>query len=722
MSVPSDVVIDEIAPDLGELAAAYGVATQYVDQAGAQVRVRRETIEAVLGALGVDTSGPVEIAAALRERHLRDWRRVMPPVFVTRAGEARHLWVHVPDGTPASAWILTSTGERIDLAQVDRWVEPRFVDGALIGEATFEVPRGLAIGWHTLHVRGADREESCPLAVAPDRLHPETIIGDRQWGLMAQIYSVRSRSSWGIGDLGDLRDLSVWSARDLGAGFTLINPLHAAGPTAPMTPSPYLPVTRRFANPLYIRVSDIEEVNQLTPKRLRMIDQWAAEFTVANESSELLNRDATWQRKRQALRWIFEAGRSRSRERAFEQYCVEQGSGLLNYATWCVLVEQFGMNTQGWPDKYRDAASVAVGKFARKNHVDVEFHMWMQWIVDEQLATTQRASIDAGMKIGIIHDLAVGVHPEGSDAWSLRDVLAQGIGVGAPPDMYNQMGQDWSQPPWRPDALADVAFLPYRDMLRTLLRHAGGLRIDHMLGLFRMWWVPRGMPAFAGTFVRYDHESLLSILCLEAHLAGAVIIGEDLGTVEPWVQAALAERGILGTSILWFERANGSALPPEEWRREALASVTVHDLPPTAGYLREEHVRIRAHLGLLTRSIEEERADAVSERSEWTALLRQRGWLDWDIDLQTEEGRDEILVALHRALAASPSRLLGISVPDLVGDQRAQNQPGTDQEYPNWRVPLTDHTGSVVLLEDLQMGTSPLTRAVIATVQPDSSA
>jgi len=305
------------------------------------------------------------------------------------------------------------------------------------------------------------------------------------------------------------------------------------------------------------------------------------------------------------------------------------------------------------------------------------------------------------MAIGVMHDLAVGVHPEGADAWALQDVLASGIGVGAPPDMYNQLGQNWSQPPWRPDALAEAAFGPYRDMLRTVLAHAGGLRIDHVLGLFRLWWVPDGMPAYAGTFVRYDYEAMLAILMLEAHRAGALVVGEDLGTVEPWVAQALAERGILGTSILWFEAEGGELRDPLSWRPEVLASVTVHDLPPTAGYLRDEHVRIRAELGLLTTPEDVERANAAHERAQWAALLIAHGWLAADVDLDTDAGLEALEIALHRAVGASPARLVGVGVPDVVGDRRAQNQPGTDQEYPNWRVPLADADGTPVLVEDL---------------------
>jgi 4-alpha-glucanotransferase len=268
--------------------------------------------------------------------------------------------------------------------------------------------------------------------------------------------------------------------------------------------------------------------------------------------------------------------------------------------------------------------------------------------------------------------------------------------------MYNQMGQNWAQPPWRPDALAEAGFVPYRDMLRTILRHAGGLRIDHVLGLFRMWWVPEGMAAYDGTYVAFDHEALIGILALEAQRADAVVIGEDLGTVEPWVQDVLRDRGLLGTSILWFERWEGGALRlPEDWRRDVLASVTVHDLPPTAGYLLDEHVRIRAELGLLTRPIEQEKAAADVERREWLDLLVARGLLDAGAADDVAGRVDDIVVALHRLMAQSPARLLGVALPDVVGDRRAQNQPGTDQEYPNWRVPLADAGGAPVPAEDL---------------------
>jgi 4-alpha-glucanotransferase len=260
------------------------------------------------------------------------------------------------------------------------------------------------------------------------------------------------------------------------------------------------------------------------------------------------------------------------------------------------------------------------------------------------------------------------------------------------------MGQNWSQPPWDPHALEEAAYAPFRDVVRATLRHAGALRIDHILGLFRLWWVPDGCSPDDGVYVRYDHEALVGILVLEAMRAGAVVIGEDLGTVEPWVSEYLASRGILGTVVMWFEkRGDGAPRAPEDYRPGVLASVTVHDLPPTAAYLAGEHVRLRESLGLLAGPVEEVRAEAERERAGLVRMLVEHGWLAPD----AVEDQGEILIALHRALLASPCALVGVAVPDLVGDLRTQNQPGTNTEYPNWRVPLCDGRGTPIPLDTL---------------------
>lgn len=699
----------EVSPELSRLANAYGVATEYWDQTGKHRKVSAVTVQAVLAALGVDASTPQACDEALAERRLDHWQRMLPPVFVMCQHSEAVTWVHMRHGSPVRVWIeLEDGGYRHDVTQVDNWTPPEYLESGTVGEASFRLPADLPLGWHTLHAESRGVSSSCPLVVAPERLElPETIQRRPAWGLAVQLYSMRSKRSWGLGDFADLADLAAWSGHDLGADFVQVNPLHAAGPTAPMAPSPYLPVTRRFFNPLYIRVEDIPEFAYLDLDAIEQVRALGAEVSEANGSADLLDRDATWAAKKAALELIFTVGRSPGREADYRAFRAAEGDGLIAFGTWCALVEVHGPNWQEWPEPLRDPDSEAVAQ-ARSELADrVEFYCWLQWISDSQLAHCQHAALHSGMRLGVLHDLAVGVHPEGADSWALQRVLAQGVYVGAPPDMYNQLGQNWTQPPWRPDTLADAAFIPYRDMLRTVLRNAGALRLDHVLGLFRLWWIPHGMPAYAGTFVKFDHEALVNILVLEAHRAGAVLIGEDLGTVEDWVQNLLAERGILGTTILWFER--GEVIKPvEQWRWASMASVTVHDLPPTAAYLAGEHIRLRSELGQLATDEEVEWAAFAHELADWRAELTGRGLLRPDSALS------DLVVALHRFVARSPCRLISIALPDTVGDVRTQNQPGTDEEYPNWKVPLTDAKGRPILLEDL--AESELLRRLVSAV------
>jgi 4-alpha-glucanotransferase len=338
-----------------------------------------------------------------------------------------------------------------------------------------------------------------------------------------------------------------------------------------------------------------------------------------------------------------------------------------------------------------------VAEFAAANNADIVFFAWLQFQATEQLRAAQSAAHNSGMRVGIMNDLAVGVSARSSEAWTYSNLFAEGVSVGAPPDHFNQTGQDWGQAPWRPDRLDDLSYAPFRQMVAGVLRHSGGLRVDHVMGLFRLWWVPVGMPPSQGSYVRYNHEAMVGILALEAHRANALVVGEDLGVVEPWVRDYLRRRGILGTSIEWFEKDEaGNPLPPEAWREYCLASVTTHDLPPTAGYLAGEHVRLQHSLGLLTESLDTELTLAKAERSSVIAALRDRGLLATESD-----DVEEIVLAMHRFLVATPSRVLCAALTDAVGDRRTQNQPGTSTEYPNWRVPLSGPDGQPLALEDL---------------------
>ena len=684
---------DQPSGSLRELAEAYGIATEFWTFGGEHRTVPESTIVAILAAMGVQAGDDVTNEALLRAKDEEPWRHTLPHSVITRSGHAHRVPVYVVDGTSVRVFVELEDGLRIDAVQVDEWVAPREIDGAMIGRAVFALPETLPLGWHTIVAETESGTERAPLAVTPDCLDPRRADGARSWGMMVQLYSVRSKRSWGIGDARDLAEMcGVFG--DLGADFVLINPINATAPALPITPSPYLPSTRQFFSPLYIRPEDIEEVAYL-PGPQRALVEWAAEeVRPSNTQNEPIDRDAVWEAKSQALEVIYTHGRSRTREREFERFKEEHGQRLQDFALWSALVEKNG--GPELPDELASSRTPYIARQRRDLEGRVEYHCWLQWILDLQLARAQAEARAAGMSIGVMQDLAVGVFPFNADKWSNPEAFADGVCVGAPPDMYNQQGQDWSQPPWRPDTLARTAYEPLREMARAVLRHAGALRVDHVMGLFRLWWIPEGSPPTDGAYVRYDHEAMIGVLLLEAHRAGAIVIGEDLGTVEPWVRGYLEDRGVLGTSVLWFEKDHSDyPLHAGDYRSMVLASVDTHDLPPAAGYLAGEHVELRARLGLLTEPEPTVRAAAHRERDRMIGRLTDYGLLSDD---PTER---EIIEALHRYVAMTPSLLVGVSLTDAVGERRAQNQPGTDQEYPNWKIPLADGSEKPVLVEHL---------------------
>lgn len=690
-------------PTLIELANRFKIATDYEDWTGRRVDVSEATLVAVLGALGVDATTEQTRSTALCIHEQSYWAHRLPPTVVGRAGTEISCWAHVTHGRDAELWLELEDGRvHGGIRQVDNFTPPFDLDGRLVGEASFALPADVPPGYHRVWLRSDDHEATTALIVAPHRLElPEPLGARRSWGLAVQLYSLRSRQSWGIGDLVDLTDLAVWSAFRHGAGYLLVNPLHAAAPTTPMEPSPYLPTSRRFANPLYLRPEAISEFVDLDGRKqcqqLRIATQRRA------DESQTVDRDLAWTAKRRILKDVHRLPRSAGRELAYAAYRVREGTALDDFAIWCALAETYGADWRRWPEPFAHPAGAGIAEFVDTHREAVDFHRWLQWQLDEQLAAAQTRATAAGMPLGLMHDLAVGVHPSGADAWALQEVLAPGMTAGAPPDEFNQRGQDWSQPPWRPDRLAEHEYQPFRALLRSALRHAGGVRIDHIIGLFRLWWIPEGMSPAEGTYLRYNHEVMVGIVALEAHRAGAVIVGEDLGTVEPWVRDYLHERGLLGTSVLWFEldRAGGGGpLPADRWRSDCLSSVTTHDLPPTAGYLAGDHVRLRAKLGLLMRPVDAELEADRAERHAWIAELRRVGLLDGG-DISAEPDPEAVTLALYGYLGRTPSRLLGVALTDAVGDRRTQNQPGTVDEYPNWRVPLSGPDGRELLLEDV---------------------
>ncbi|WP_310727591.1 4-alpha-glucanotransferase [Streptomyces sp. N2A] len=678
------------------LARLHGVATSYEPAPGRSVQIADDTVVAVLAALGVDASTPHAVRAALAAYEDAAGRALLPPSVVARPGRPPDL-TGLPEGTALR--VEAEDGQFHDVPR-----QPRGGPHEGAGPALARLPLGL----HTLHAEAPDgRTARARLIVAPDRVPAPAA---RSHGFLVQLYSLLSRHSWGMGDLGDLADLAAWSGRALGSGFVQLNPLHAAVPGPPTDPSPYRPSSRRFPDPVHLRIEQIPEYAQLTGAARLRADELAARAHALRdgvlERGALIDRDAVWELKREALELLCAVPLSPGRRAAYCDFLAEQGRALEDHATWYALAERHGPDWRTWPAGLRDPRSADTARLRPRLMDRIDFHSRLAWFTDQQLAAAQRAAEEAGMAVGLVHDLAVGVHPSGADTWAQQDAFAAGMSIGAPPDAFNARGQDWGLPPWRPDALAATGYAPYRELLRGLLRHAGALRIDHVMGLFRLWWVPEGRPPTEGAYVRYDGEAMLSVLALEAHRAGAAVIGEDLGTVEPGVREALAERGVLGTSVLWFERdyagvdpaTGGEAriLAPDEWRGGCLATVTTHDLPSTAARLTGDDLALRERLGLLAGPPERERSRAKCELAAWFGELIRRGLLP-----EGTGDEEAVVKAVHRFLLRTPAQLVGVWLPDAVGDRRPQNLPGTWDEYPNWRLPVAGPDGRPQTLEEL---------------------
>jgi 4-alpha-glucanotransferase len=489
----------------------------------------------------------------------------------------------------------------------------------------------------------------------------------RCWGWQVQLYALHSDSSWGIGDYGDLRDLAVWAAGE-GAGTILVNPLHAVAPVHPVQNSPYSPTSRRYLDPLSVRVTGLPEYTAADAQLRARVD------ALRPAPGPRIDRDAVWDAKSQALGLLAPAA-------------VELDANLAEFALFCALAEQHGLPFQRWPPALANREPAALAAAAEVLADRVAFHGWLQQRCAEQVADAQDAALAAGMSVGIVHDLAVGVDPGGADAWLLADVLASEVSVGAPPDSFNQQGQDWALPPWSPGALARANYGPLRAMLDAVLSRGGGVRIDHVMGLFRLWWIPPGVERGQGAFVSYDAAAMLDTVVRSALATGGVVVGEDLGTVEPGVREALGARGVLGSAVLWFERADddpeGPPKAPAEWREEAMASISTHDLPTAYGLLAGEQVRVRAELGLLT-DVEAERSHAAREKTALLESLITAGALDAG---DADDPR-AVVLAMHRLLAMTPCRIVLASPYDVIGELRQPNLPGTTDAYPNWTIPL----------------------------------
>ncbi|MBV9405458.1 MAG: 4-alpha-glucanotransferase, partial [Acidobacteriaceae bacterium] len=518
-------------------------------------------------------------------------------------------------------------------------------DGRRLHEA-----HALPLGYH--RIRQLDSGEETRLIVAPETCHLRRAM--RVWGWTLQLYALRSAASWGIGDLEDLKQLCTWSADILNASVIMTNPLSAAAPSVHQQPSPYFPSSRLFRNPLYLRIEEIPGAREALPD----LEQYAARGRALNEAP-LIDRDAIYKLKMEALDRIWTVTRS---EAKFDEYAGEQGQNLAHFAAFCALAERFGPNWHDWPDELQHPDAPAVKKFAAEASDRIRFHAWVQWLIDRQL-------LRASERRMIVQDLPIGVDPAGADSWIWQDVFAKEVSVGSPPDPFSETGQNWGLPPFVPHKLRQAGYEPFVQTLRSAMCHSVGLRIDHVMGLFRLFWIPQGASPQRGTYVRYPADEMLSILALESERARAFVVGEDLGTVEPGVREKLAQFGVLSYRVLWFEEN-----PPREYPELSLASISTHDLPTIAGVWSGADFEEQKQCGM----------KASEEGAE-----KQRKQLQKVAEVTEDAPVREVIVKAHQALAEAPSVLILASLEDALGFEKRPNLPGiTEDKRPNWSIPL----------------------------------
>lgn len=506
------------------------------------------------------------------------------------------------------------------------------------------LPDWIPFGYHTIH---GDDGTTRRLIVSPGACYlPD---GLRIWGWAVQLYGVRSETSWGIGDLGDLFRFNGWAASQ-GARTVMINPLGAATPGRPMQPSPYYPSSRSFRNPVFLDVDALDgaghpEIQRLSDDGHRL------------NKAPLIDRNAIWRLKEQALELLFRRAEPGD---GFDRFCSGCGDSLDDFATFCALAEQNPGPPWEWPSGLRGPRGPGVDSFRRANADRIRFHKWLQWQCDRQLT-------EAGARIDLLQDLPVGVDPGGADAWIWGDAFAGGFELGAPPDEFNRAGQSWGIAGFHPRRLREAGYEPFLQMIRSQMAHAGGLRIDHVMGLFRLYWIPEGCDPSEGVYVRYPAHELLDIVALESQRAQAFVVGEDLGTVEPAVREEMAGRSMLSYRLLLFED------DPEGLPEGSMAAVTTHDLPTIAGVLTGADLKAQKNLGL---PANEEGTEQMVKRLAGAAGLPATAPLA------------EVVPAIHRRLAGCPARIVLATLEDAAGAVDRPNMPGVLEGWPNWSLPL----------------------------------
>ena len=694
-------------PMLRRLADRLGIHASYLDQTGGQQRITSDaTRERLLAAMGIDASTEELAAAALKRLRREASGRLLAPVRVVRqrSGAVRRVRIRVPAlHVHEVRWTLTLRTED----GIERVWRGAFHGGAARREA-LELPVVPPLGYHDLTIdleaEGDHRRATQRLIVVPSRcLPPEAKLqGRRAFGITANLYTVRSARNWGAGDIADLVTLTEWTARSGGA-FVGVNPLHALRNEG-YDVSPYSPITRLFRNPLYLAVDAVPELAHDTEaRRLIAAPEFQRELAELREAP-MLDYGRVMGLRAPVLALLHrtfverECVPNTTRGREYTAFVAREDPQLTQFATFMAISEREGPDARRWPEALRDANGEAVSALRRELADRVDYHRWLQFEIDRQLGAAAADAAKAGLALGVYQDLAVGSAPSGSDVWANPGLFVPGATVGAPPDMYSDEGQNWGLPAINPHVLRETGYDYWVRLLRAGFRHAGALRLDHALGLFRMFWVPLGHSAREGTFMKSFAHDLFGILALESVRHGSLVVGEDLGTVPPEVPEVLARWGVLSSKVLVFERDfhSGRYREARDYQRLALATVNTHDLPPLVGWLQQRDIVLRSQLGDLT-DPEQQRVMRESRAGDRNALIQ----MVIEAGLLPESAREQVdaetlIAALHTFIRSTPSALVGLSLDDIARESEPVNIPGIWQDkYPSWSRRMRD------MLEDL---------------------
>lgn len=674
---------------LHDLAGVAGIVPSYLDQSGTETRETSDaTRVALLRAMGVDASSSARADDALREWEARERERVLEPVRVVRRAdpEATTFTARAPEGAKRVEWTLELVPESGEARRASGTAE-----AGEDGTVSLTLPGALEEGYHTLRVTltadGEERSGEQSLIIVPDACPavPEVAGQERVFGVIANLYTVRSATNWGIGDAGDLAKLAEWTA-EVGGAFLGINPLHALRNRGADI-SPYSPVSRIFRNAIYIDVGSVPELaSSDEARRIVESEEFRAELEAlrASDDVEYERVMALKRRVLQVLHRDFTAGGG-ERAAEYRRYREAQGDALTQFATFEAIVEHLDNGDwRTWPEELRDPASPAVGRFAEEHAEVIDFHCWLQFELDRQLGEAAARGEGAGLSIGLYQDLAIGTSPAGADVWGNPHLFITGASIGAPPDGYSAEGQNWGLPPLDPRALREHGYRYWVRLVRASMRHAGALRIDHAIGLFRQFWIPEGSSGKDGAYVTFPVEDLLGIIALEAHRHDALVVGEDLGTVPPEVPPVLRRWGVLSSRVFYFEREGDEFRPAAEYEPMALATANTHDMPTLAGFWRGRDIEVKREVGMIESddAVKEQKRDRVKERRAILKRLASEGVLPRPSE---PESGAELRGAVHEFLARTPAALVGLSLDDLVGEAEPVNVPGVGpSEFSAW--------------------------------------